>query len=367
MAKRKASGKARSKAKRKTREAEAEAPRCAHGETTDAATGKAPGYDGPGHCAGCDAQSAALGEQFDTSFEAGEYNRQGFTRNEWKAAGHDPDAWADAPELDAEAAGATRGVGRKKAKRAEAPPHWQVAETGDEPAVAEPVTHLAKCLECAASVRYTLTPSGHGLTVLERSTLNPHRIPFNTPAPAATGSRTPPAASQGRRVAPAPATSRPASLVSPDGAMPPGELAVLTAALTYADGLDKKRLGVLTGYKRSSRDAYIARLTTKGLVETRGALLYPTAAGRAALNGSFEPLPTGSALVEYWRARLPEGERKTLDVLLVEGGDVARELIDERTSYKRSSRDAYLTRLKARGLVEFSGRGTVRASSELFD
>lgn len=176
-----------------------------------------------------------------------------------------------------------------------------------------------------------------------------------------------PVSSQGRRVAPAAATSRPASLVSHDGVLPPGELAVLTAALTYPAGLDKKRLGVLTGYKRSSRDAYIARLTTKGLVESQGTLLYPTDGGRAAMNGSFEPLPTGAALVDYWRERLPEGERKTLEVLLRDGPEVQREWIDERTGYKRSSRDAYLTRLKARGLVEFSGRGTVRASDELFD
>lgn len=29
--------------------------------------------------------------------------------------------------------------------------------------------------------------------------------------------------------------------------------------------------------------------------------------------------------------------------------------------------DAYLVRLKARGLVEFAGRGMVKASDELFD
>jgi len=149
--------------------------------------------------------------------------------------------------------------------------------------------------------------------------------------------------------------------------LPPGELATLTAALQYPDGLDRKRLGILTGYKRSSRDAYINRLSTKGLVQVNGALLYPTDAGRAALNGDFEPLPTGNDLIAYWRARLPEGERKTLEVLLKGGPrDVAREEIDDITGYKRSSRDAYLVRLKARGLVEFSGRGTVRASEELF-
>lgn len=150
--------------------------------------------------------------------------------------------------------------------------------------------------------------------------------------------------------------------------LPPGEQAVLTAALQYPDGLDRRRLGILTGYKRSSRDAYIARLAQKGLVSTTGGALYPTDAGRAALNGSFEPLPVGAALIEYWRQRLPEGERKTLDVLLEAGGqDVPRERIDTVTGYRRSSRDAYLTRLKARGLVDVTGPGTVRAAAALFE
>lgn len=150
--------------------------------------------------------------------------------------------------------------------------------------------------------------------------------------------------------------------------LPPGEQAVLTAALQYPDGLDRRRLGILTGYKRSSRDAYIARLAQKGLVSTTGGALYPTDAGRAALNGSFEPLPVGAALIEYWRQRLPEGERKTLDVLLEAGGqDVPRERIDMVTGYRRSSRDAYLTRLKARGLVDVTGPGTVRATAALFE
>jgi hypothetical protein len=169
-----------------------------------------------------------------------------------------------------------------------------------------------------------------------------------------------------RRAVPAMTASRPAPAVSHDGGpLPPGELATLTAALQYP-GLDRKRLGILTGYKRSSRDAYIARLASKGLVEVSGAALYPTDAGRAALNGSFEPLPTGADLIEYWRVRLPEGERRVLDVLL-SGGEIERDKIDEVTGYKRSSRDAYLVRLKARGLVEFSGRGTVAASAELFE
>jgi Mn-dependent DtxR family transcriptional regulator len=141
---------------------------------------------------------------------------------------------------------------------------------------------------------------------------------------------------------------------------------VLTAALQYP-GLERTRLTVLTGYKRSSRDSYIARLAGKGLVDVRGDGIHPTDAGRAALNGSFEPLPSGADLLAYWLARLPEGERKVLELLVRhDGKDVDRERISDATGYKRSSRDSYLVRLKARGLVEFTGAGVVRASQELF-
>lgn len=148
--------------------------------------------------------------------------------------------------------------------------------------------------------------------------------------------------------------------------LPPGEHATLKAVLQYP-GLERGRLSVLTGYKRSSRDAYIARLVQKGYVEAQGQNLHPTQAGQAAMP-SFEPLPTGSALAAYWQQRLPEGERKTLDVILSGGMEsIPREKIDNQTGYKRSSRDAYLARLKARGLVIFGSRGFVRASVELFD
>jgi hypothetical protein len=66
-------------------------------------------------------------------------------------------------------------------------------------------------------------------------------------------------------------------------------------------------------------------------------------------------------------SRLPEGERRILDVLIGRYPDaVDRDDLDESTGYKRSSRDTYLQRLSARQLVESVGRGSVRASSNLF-
>jgi hypothetical protein len=149
-------------------------------------------------------------------------------------------------------------------------------------------------------------------------------------------------------------------------ALPKGEAAVLAACIQFPDGLRREQLTVLTAYKRSSRDAYIQRLRERGLVECVGELVTATDDGRDALPNAA-PLPTGVDLQEFWRARLPEGERKILDILIERQGEsVARADLDELTGYQRSSRDAYLQRLRAKQLVVEPSRGEVRASENLF-
>lgn len=148
--------------------------------------------------------------------------------------------------------------------------------------------------------------------------------------------------------------------------LPPGEKAVLSACIQFPDGLSRSQLTVLTGYKRSSRDAYIARLREKGYILVNGEMVGATDDGTAALPDA-EPLPTGAALRDYWMARLPPGERAILEVLISHyPGDMARGALDEHTEYKRSSRDAYLARLAAKQLVTEQVRGTVRATDALF-
>lgn len=145
-----------------------------------------------------------------------------------------------------------------------------------------------------------------------------------------------------------------------------GERATLIAVAQRPDGVERDTLSVLTGYKRSTRDAYLQRLGAAGLVEVVGRSIVPTDAGVAALGSDYEPLPVGEDLRAYWIERLPEGERRVLEALVdafPEG--VARAEIDAITGYKRSTRDAYIQRLQARRLVEVSGGG-VTASGDLF-
>jgi hypothetical protein len=150
-------------------------------------------------------------------------------------------------------------------------------------------------------------------------------------------------------------------------ALPSGEAATLRALIQYTSGLERRQLTVLTGYKRSTRDAYIARLRDRGFVELAGEQVRVTREGVAAMPGA-EPLPTGHALQDYWIQRLPSGEGRILAKLLeVDGTSIARDVLTETTGFKRSTRDAYLSRLAAKELVVDLGRGMVKASPTLFE
>lgn len=158
-----------------------------------------------------------------------------------------------------------------------------------------------------------------------------------------------------------------AYVATPPGmsSLPPGETAVLIAAVQYG-GVDRDQLSVLTGYKRSSRDAYILRLKNAGLVTVQGQTILPTDSARDALGDAYQPLPTGKDLQDYWMGKLPVGESAVLQVLIDSYPNaVDRTVIGESTGYKRSSRDAYIQRLKARRLVNVTGSG-VTAAETLF-
>lgn len=146
-----------------------------------------------------------------------------------------------------------------------------------------------------------------------------------------------------------------------------GEKAVLTACAQHG-GCTRPQLTVLTGYKHSSRDAFIQRLKKRGYVDV-GEKITVTPDGEAALGGNYEPLPTGAALQEHLMRTLPEGQKKVLQILIdAHPNAVEREAITEMLGegYQRSSRDAYIQRLSARKLVIKVGRGEVKASDDLF-
>lgn len=147
-----------------------------------------------------------------------------------------------------------------------------------------------------------------------------------------------------------------------------GERKILIAISQHDQGISREHLTVLTSYKRSSRDAYIQRLRGRGYINFVGDFITATAEGIAALGSDYELLPTGDALREKLMRELPEGEKKVLGILIEAYPQaVDRETISNAINYQRSSRDAYLQRLKARQLVSFEGRGMVKAADKLFE
>lgn len=150
------------------------------------------------------------------------------------------------------------------------------------------------------------------------------------------------------------------------GTLPPGERTILTAIAQHPNGVTREQLSVLTAYKRSSRDTYLQKLRAAGYVDSSGDRIVATESARVAMGADFEPLPTGAMLREYWLEHLPEGERKVLEIILdAYPQSIARDALDEQTGYKRSSRDTYLQKLRARELI-VAGRSEVRASGALF-
>lgn len=144
-----------------------------------------------------------------------------------------------------------------------------------------------------------------------------------------------------------------------------GERVVLTAIAQHVGGVDPEQLTMLTGYKRSSRDTYLQRLRAAGFVSP-GWPAVATESGFDALGEQFEPLPTGEELRSYWLDRLGGGERTILAALIEAWPNgLEKWQIDERTNYKRSSRDTYLQKLKARKLIDVVGQ-RVNASEALF-
>lgn len=166
------------------------------------------------------------------------------------------------------------------------------------------------------------------------------------------------------------ATPAPAASGAGSSKLPAGERTVLTAIAQHPRGVTREQLTVLTGYKRSTRDAYLQRMREKFLITPvpNSDRIEVTPEGKDALGADFQPLPTGEALQQHWLAKLPEGESRILGQLCAAYPDtVGRDEIGHVHGYARSSRDAYLQRLKARQLVTIVDRGFVRAATHLFD
>ena len=165
-------------------------------------------------------------------------------------------------------------------------------------------------------------------------------------------------------------TDRVASAESLDGPfkLAAGERRILTALAQYPQGRSKVQVAVLTGYAATGGgfNNYLGALRSRGLIEGDGDRLTITEAGIQAL-GSWEPLPTGSGLIDYWRGRLGKAERLILETLTQAYPDaLTKEEVAARAGYEANGGgfNNALGRLRTLELVQ--GRGELRASDNLF-
>jgi hypothetical protein len=148
-----------------------------------------------------------------------------------------------------------------------------------------------------------------------------------------------------------------------------GERRILTALAQYPQGRSKVQVAILSGYAPNGGgfNNYLGGLRTRGFIQGNGDRLTITQAGIQAL-GSWVPLPTGTALIDYWCGRLGKAERLILEALTQVFPDpLSKEEVAAKAGYEANGGgfNNALGRLRTLELVQ--GRGELRASDDLFE
>jgi hypothetical protein len=169
-----------------------------------------------------------------------------------------------------------------------------------------------------------------------------------------------------------PANHRVASAKTLNGSLKlaSGERRILTSLAQYPEGRSKVQVAVLTGHAATGGgfNNYLGALRSRGLVEGDGDRLTITEAANDAL-GSWEPLPAGPALIDYWRGRLGKAERLILETLTdAYPGRLTKEEVAAKAGHEPNGGgfNNALGRLRTLELVH-GRRGELTANSNLFD
>jgi hypothetical protein len=211
--------------------------------------------------------------------------------------------------------------------------------------------------QAVAAMRETADRIELSLRAAPRSA--PARAPALVPAPA-------PAPVRARTPAPVPVPP-PADPDGTPGTLTKAERAILTVLAQFPGGRTKIQTAILSGYsvKSSTFANAMSALRVAGLI-TRGTPAQATHEGTAALGAAWEPLPSGSALISYWMARLGRSERAILQALLdASPGTLDKAAIAEATSYSVTSSTFANALSRLRTLELISGYGEMRADETL--
>jgi len=142
------------------------------------------------------------------------------------------------------------------------------------------------------------------------------------------------------------------------------ERAILTVLAQRGEATPRTMLALRAGYSRTSGGfaGALATLRANALTEATSRGEQITDAGKKAL-GSYDPLPTGSALTDFWIGRVGTCAGAILqNAALVYPGELSREELAKRTGYSLTSGGfaGALAELRTLGLLE----GT-KATAEL--
>jgi hypothetical protein len=120
---------------------------------------------------------------------------------------------------------------------------------------------------------------------------------------------------------------------------------------------------ILSGYSVTSSGFAnaLSELRTKGLIEGSRDELRVTTAG-IEVTGPVSPLPSGEALVDYWKGKLGRCEREILQVLVDARGALPKSEIATRSGYSETSSGFANALSKLRTLQLADGYQEVRAS-----
>ena len=146
-----------------------------------------------------------------------------------------------------------------------------------------------------------------------------------------------------------------------------GAREVLKAIAQSQDGASDTQIGVLTGYKSTSRSVFKQQLASKGFITKGGRGFLATQEGIDFLGSDFEQLPTGDALREHWTRTLSGGELILFQIYVKNyPNEVSNEQIGIEANYKSTSVSVFRQKLVARNLI-VTNRGSAKASPLLFE
>ncbi len=145
---------------------------------------------------------------------------------------------------------------------------------------------------------------------------------------------------------------------------------MMIALAQRPQGLSAQQIGVRAGLssKSGTFTTYLARARSAGWIDgTKGQLII-TPKGLSAL-GDWDPLPTGSALLQHWLSQLGDSGASRMLHALADSypNSLSKQELAEAAGMTGNSGTftTYLARLRSLELVE--GRGELRASDELFE